>query len=376
MNKHNPMIIYNVKKELDNIDVMCKVIHANSDIDAIRTWLNEFKDSPNTFISYRQTAERFLMWCMSQGIKFNELKREDIKAYEDFLQSPTPYQFWCGPAKPRTHDEWKPFVRGLAPSSVGLNVRILSTMYLYFVQSGYLLQNPFSLNKSNSKITINKGVDRYLTQKEWGYVVSFIEAMPKESAINQQNYERTKWIFSLLYLTGCRRNEIATAKMSDFMNRHNNWWLRVIGKGNKYGEIPVTNDLLIALITYRRHLKLTDYPNITEHNFPLVCSHRGKHGTYTPISSSMLYKIIKNTCREIAEFVKMTDPAAAFVIDKVSTHWLRHTSATHQVDAGIDIRVVKENLRHSMLETTMKYQHTEADSRHLETNKKFGIKKS
>ncbi|MBY0378857.1 MAG: tyrosine-type recombinase/integrase, partial [Burkholderiales bacterium] len=149
----------------------------------------------------------------------------------------------------------------------------------------------------------------------------------------------------------------------------------VIGKGNKYGEIPVTNDLLLALITYRRYLKLNDYPNITENNIPLVCSYRRKSGRYTPISASMLYKLIKNTCSEVAQLVKITDPSAAFVIDQVSTHWLRHTSATHQVDAGIDIRVVKENLRHSMLETTMKYQHTEADSRHLETNIKFGIKK-
>jgi site-specific recombinase XerD len=53
---------------------------------------------------------------------------------------------------------------------------------------------------------------------------------------------------------------------------------------------------------------------------------------------------------------------------------MRHTSATHQVDAGIDIRIVKENLRHSMLETTMKYQHTESDSRYEETVNKFGKK--
>ena len=87
-----------------------------------------------------------------------------------------------------------------------------------------------------------------------------------------------------------------------------------------------------------------------------------------------IYKIIKTTCNNLADELKSIDPASAYVISKVSTHWLRHTSATHQVDAGIDIRIVKENLRHSMLETTMKYQHTEADSRHEETINKFGKK--
>lgn len=376
MNKHNPLMMYNVKMELDNIGNNHKSIHANNDIEAIRTWLSEFKDSSNTFISYRQTAERFLLWCLSNNIKFNKLKREDIKAYEEFLQSPTPHEFWCGPAKPREHADWKPFIRGLAPSSVQLNIRILANMYTYFVQSGYLLHNPFNLNKVKSSLVVGKSIDRYLTHKEWNYILQYIEALPRDTQVNQHNYERIKWIFALLYLTGCRRSEIANAKMSDFINRHDNWWLRVIGKGNKYGEIPVTNDLLIRLIDYRRFLKLPDFPNATEHNIPVVCNIKSGQGKYTPISHSMLYKLIKNTCKSVADEVKTTDPAAAFVIDKVSTHWLRHTSATHQVDAGIDIRVVKENLRHSMLETTMRYQHTEADTRHIETNKKFGFNKN
>jgi site-specific recombinase XerD len=162
--------------------------------------------------------------------------------------------------------------------------------------------------------------------------------------------------------------------MSDFLNRHDSWWIKVIGKGNKYGEVPVTNDLLAGLIRYRRFLQLSDFPKSNETIIPLICSTKSKPGKYLPISSSMLYKLIKHTCKQVADNIKATDPSAAFVIEQVSTHWLRHTSATHQVDSGIDIRVVKENLRHSMLETTMKYQHTEADSRHLETTQKFKIK--
>jgi integrase/recombinase XerC len=60
-------------------------------------------------------------------------------------------------------------------------------------------------------------------------------------------------------------------------------------------------------------------------------------------------------------------PQNIFELGHVSAHWLRHTSATHQVDAGIDLRIVKENLRHSNLETTMLYQHTEADTSQLKT---------
>ncbi len=359
--------------DCENIKNNTSSIKAKNDITAIKTWLDEYKHSNNTFISYRQTSERFLLWCMQNSLTLKTITREDIQQYQDFLISPNPYDFWCGKSLPRTNSNWRPFVKGLSSSSIKLNIQILNTMYEYLVKSNYLINNPFSLVKFKSRIVTNKGIDRYLTHKEWSYIIESIARYPRNNKEQEAKYQRIKWVFALLYLTGCRRSEIANAKMSDFVSKHNNWWLRVIGKGNKYGEIPVTNDLLTNLIEYRRHLKLSDYPSISETNIPLVSNLNNK-GVLQAISDSMLYKLIKTTCIEIANELKLIDPSSAFIIEKVSTHWLRHTSATHQVDAGIDIRVVKENLRHSMLETTMKYQHTEADARHIETNKKFGIK--
>ncbi len=385
------------------------LIDANNDIDAIKTWLLEFINTSNTFLSYRQTAERFFLWCMQRHKTLADISREDIHCYQQFLTNPYPTEFWCGPSKPRNHHNWKPFVKGLSASSIQLNLQILTAMYTYLMQSGYLMKNPFSLIKKSANVVKNKAIEKYLTHKEWQYIYQFINAKIINTVDNNINYShkqnnedyddsnisankfkkqqqqykyiRIKWIFCLLYLTGCRRHEIINAKMSDFINKHDNWWLRVIGKGNKYGEIPVTNDLLAILIDYRRSINLPDYPSNSEHNIALVSSINNINNPctanniiYSTISDSMLYKIIKNTCIEVANNIQELDPSAAFVIRSVSTHWLRHTSATHQVDAGIDIRVVKENLRHSMLETTMKYQHVEQKGRHDETNNKFGIK--
>jgi integrase/recombinase XerD len=342
-------------------------ISATTDIEAIKTWLYEFKHQNNTFISYRQTAERFLMWLLQQGVSLHQVTREIIQDYQDFLQNPTPKEFWCGKSKPRTHKEWKPLVKGLSVSSIKLNLQILGSMFQYLIDAGYLNRNPFRLIRHQHHKD-NLSIERFLTQKEWNYLTQYIEQLPRASDKQLYEYERTLWIFNLLYLTGCRRSEIATGTMADFVNKHNQWWLKVLGKGNKYGEIPVTNELLSALIRYRKAMGLSDYPNPIEKNLALIFS---KYGHYQPISDSMLYKIIKTVCNNLAFELKSSDPASAFVISKVSTHWLRHTSATHQVDAGIDIRIVKENLRHSKLETTMKYQHSEAQARHEETIKKF-----
>ena len=51
-------------------------------------------------------------------------------------------------------------------------------------------------------------------------------------------------------------------------------------------------------------------------------------------------------------------------LKQASTHWLRHTSITHQADAGIELRYIKRNARHESVETTMLYQHAEEDQWH------------
>jgi site-specific recombinase XerD len=374
--KNSALIIQDVVQKIDLRSKQSSSISATNDIDAIKIWLNEFSASPNTFISYRQCAERFVMWAMSQQLTLNTIKREDIMTYQSFLANPQPNNIWCGPAVSRQNKNWKPFVNGLAATSVRLNLQILTTMYEYLVQSGYLTLNPFRLIKLKSaRLNVtHKNIDRYLSHKEWNLVVQFIDKMPENTIEAKRHKARIRWIFNLLYLSGCRRSEIINAKMNDFIHKNDQWWLRVIGKGNKYGEIPVTNSLLQELISYRKSLNLPDLPNTQEDNIAIVNSLKLKNSKPSGITDSMLYKIIKNTCFIIASEVKIFDPGAAYVIQQVSTHWLRHTSATHQVDAGIDIRVVKENLRHSLLETTMKYQHTEDIARHDETNKKFGIK--
>ena len=338
-------------------------ISANNDIEAIKTWLTEFEASINTFNSYKQCAERFVMWAIFKEKQLKDIRREDIAEYQAFLANPTPADKWCGAAVGRNNPRWKPFVKGLANASIRLNLQILTGMYEYLIQSGYLSINPFRLIKLKSaKLAVtNKSIERFLTQEQWQLLIKSIDRMT--------NNARIKWIFQLLYMSGCRRSEIINARMNDFIYKRDQWWLKVIGKGNKYGEIPVTEGLLKSLVEYRQSLGLPDYPTLSEDNIPLINSTKCKFAT---ITDSMLYKIIKSTCKYIALELKSVNSDAAYIIEQVSTHWLRHTSATHQVDAGIDIRIVKENLRHSMLETTMRYQHTEKDKRHDQTIANFG----
>ena len=199
----NQIIIHDIVKQIDAphspIQQQAASITADNDIDAIRTWLLEFRNSPNTAISYRQTAERFVIWLMQQQLNLKQVTRETIQNYEEFLLSPTPSDFWCGPSKPRIHPDWKPFVKGLSKSSIKLNLQILGSLYQYLIDAGYLIRNPFRLIRACSKTTIN--VERILTMREWSYLTDYIENLPRDTPKNKFEAERVNWVFNLLYLT-------------------------------------------------------------------------------------------------------------------------------------------------------------------------------
>ncbi|MBY0245879.1 MAG: tyrosine-type recombinase/integrase [Sphingobacteriaceae bacterium] len=358
-----------------NNNLTLKVVHPSlskrsitKELKMVNIWLREYTNTPNTFISYNKAAERFLMWLYSINKNLKLVTREVIQDYQLFMKDPQPRDIWCGVTRSRKHPEWKPFYKPLGSSSINLQIQILKSMYQYLVDYGYLVRNPFRLIR-HKLITQNKVIEKYLNHKEWAYLIEYVEFLPP-GANQKERYahERLRWIFSLLYFTACRRNEVITATMADFTNKRGQWWLNVIGKGGKHGSIPITNELLAALIRYRTFMNLPKLPNITEMHIPLI----SKNNQFAPLTGSALYKIIKRTCHKLSNKLKSSDPTSAFVFKHVSTHWLRHTSATHQVDAGIDLLIVKSNLRHALLETTMKYQHTEANKQHHETITKFG----
>lgn len=349
---------------------LCTFVNQSTrkEIKTVNIWLNEYRNNKNTYAYYRLTAERFILWLYLQGLDFRSVTRDIIQKYEDFLQSPSPHDFWCGKVTRRSNSWWRPFIGGLSNASINLNIQVLGSMFQYLVDYGYLSRNPFRLVKNKLK-TYNNDITHYFNLTNWQYLIEYINNMPQETNQQKTHYERTRWIFDLLYLTGCRRSEIVNAVMADFINKRHQWWFRVIGKGNKYGEIPVPNALLSALMRYRKFIGLPEFPEFHETNTPLII---GLYGNFKPLTASMLYKIVKSTCSQISINLLEIDPEASYIFSKASTHWIRHTSATHQVDSGIDIRVVKENMRHESLETTMRYVHTDDDYRHSETVQKFG----
>lgn len=307
------------------------------DIAILNLWLNEYRYNTNTLNNYRNIAHKFTVWLIHQNLSLKKITRNDIQIYQDYL------------------------LQGLRNSTINLHLNVLGSMYQYLIEVQYLIINPFRLIKQ--KLSVNKNQIKYLTISEWDYLLKFLD-----NPINI-NQARTRWIFTLLYYTGCRRSEIVQCVMSDITIKRNGWWLCLIGKGNKYGEIPLPNKLIIELVKYRNFIGLPDIPNKSEVNIPLITS---INDFSLPITASTLYKAMRKTTTKISKHLQSTNPLLAETFGKMSPHWLRHTSATHQFELGVDLRMIKENLRHSSVQTTLKYSHLNQDNQHSETIKNFG----
>lgn len=357
-------IITQLSESVDNTGLL----GASNDIEAIAIWLREYKDNINTLNSYRQCVERYYLWVYYRGKQLNNITREDLQDYQDFLVDPQPREMWCGKKKPKG-PEWKPFVAGLSVSSIRLQFWILKNLYNYLVAADYLAKNPFLLIKKMPK-PVDKGIDRVLSKKHIDYILEYIEQMPTETYTQEFDKEQANWLIRLLFLSGMRISEVTNGKMSDFTFQREQWWIKTIGKGNKYGEIPATEDLIDALARYRRFIGFSSLPEPLE-EYPLVIRRRGDE--VLPLTANMIHRIFKKILAATADSIEIQDPSAAYLFRKSSAHWLRHSSATHQVESGIDVVTVKENLRHSNIDTTMRYVHKDKTSRHKETNKKFKI---
>jgi len=141
-----------------------------------------------------------------------------------------------------------------------------------------------------------------------------------------------KVIFELLYGCSLRVSELCNLKASDIDLEKN--IIRVFGKGSKIRFVPIGKESKKNLVEYLQAFPINNYSG------PLIRNKNGKK-----VYEKYIYRIVNKYLS------KVTD------IKKKSPHILRHSSATHMLDNGADLRAVKEILGHENLKTTQIYTH-------------------
>ncbi|MGQ7932466.1 tyrosine-type recombinase/integrase [Paraburkholderia sp. D1E] len=347
---------------------------ARNDLDAVRAWLANYADTKTTFDSYRKEAERLLLWAVVQsGKPLSSLTHEDLLRYRPFLVDPQPADRWVsagGGKYPRGDARWRPFNGPLSPASQRQAHTILNGMFTWLVDAGYLRGNPLALLRQRAK-RASPRVTRYLSIALWDEVKAFVGELPRDTALQQAYHARCRWLTTLFYLQGMRLSEVAAGRMGDFSRRlgadgREQWWLDIIGKGEKERIVPASPELVAELARYRQANGLPPLPGRADAT-PLVIPFRGKSRC---MSRSAMHDAIKSVFGNAAAWLRARGPEftdRADELDRASAHWLRHTSGSHQADGGVDLRTVRDNLGHVSLNTTSLYLHEEEDKRHRET---------
>jgi integrase/recombinase XerC len=157
--------------------------------------------------------------------------------------------------------------------------------------------------------------------------------------------ERDRALFELLYATGLRVSEAAGLDLEDvdFSARI----LRVLGKGNKERIAPFGEEAGEALSAYlpvreeRRRVHVSDAA--VDDGEPLFVNARGGR-----LTTRSMARLLKQRLRAVG------------LSAEISPHSLRHSFATHLLEAGADLRAIQELLGHASLSTTQKYTHLDA----------------
>ena len=365
------------------------LLSAHNDLSAIQAWLNNCRPGSHTLRSYRKEAERFILWSLVEKKKpLSSLTVEDCIDYRDFLwdlgrvmpdiwvrKFTVEQARWLGMrGTPRWSQFWRPFEGPLAPGSQKLALVVIQSLCQWLTDQHYLHGNPFQSVGKLAKRADRIGVTRALTLAEWTLIKNYLGAMARDA-----RFWRLRLILLLAYSSGARLSELAAMRRGNIRSFTRDdaeapqWTLEVKGKGDVVRELHLPLFVMNELRHYfrqRGHASLEEAPI----EAPLIAGLDANDDAPTmdaPLSAARLYDVIKGFFAEVADALPASKHEAAERIRRASTHWLRHTFATHFLQSGGELAILRDLLGHKSLATTSVYVATERDNR-SRAMEKFG----
>ncbi len=283
--------------------------------------------SDNTVDSYKRDILRF----------FDYMEKEEVENFEDVDRIVV--LGYVNELRMRKNSKGQP----LSNRTISRNLSSLRTFFRYLMERGITSTNPFAAVKIAKQT--NKLPD-YLYEDE-------VDALMACFDLNDDFEYRDRTLFETMYGCGLRVSEAVNLKISDI--DFSNQVLNIVGKGQKARIVPfyqIINDLLTTWIEEIR----PKYLGQQEHEYVFI-NKRGQQLTTRGVEY-LLDKDVKDHGLPM----------------QIHPHTLRHSFATHLLDAGVDIRVVQELLGHENLSTTQIYTHITMDHLRETYDKAFNNK--
>lgn len=261
--------------------------------------------SPRTVEAYTRSLCQFRAWMQGRFSTWAECSSADFRAwlYEALEQE-------------------------LKPSTIRLRFASLRSFYTYLMRREGLQATPLAgvtLPKASQRLPV------HLSLRQMEHLLSLPLQLPADKKSPAWLPYRDAAILELFYACGMRLSELVNLNANALQDGAD--CLRVLGKGRKVRLVPVGE---YAREAVARYLEMAGVSG----EEPLFISRLGRRMTGRSVEL-MLDKYLK----------------ASDIPFHISPHKLRHTFATHLLDAGADLRAVQELLGHSSLSTTQIYTH-------------------
>lgn len=258
--------------------------------------LGYLKRSPLTLKVYKVDINNFTDYLISKNLNLTMLKKGDSVFYVKFMSQ-----------------------RNLHPNTIHRAVSSLRGLYRYLVDQNAVKSNPFNgllLPKAPQRLP------KTVTRSQMMDVFSVLE--------QDNSYEgvRNLALIELLYC-GSRSGPVRDLKFKNLdMEKRA---IKVIGKGDVEQVYPFTVKAATAIEKWTK-IRVT-----------------------SPLSKGHVFTDKRGKALHPTKFIKIIHDIFEPVQAGVSPHWLRHSFATHMLDAGVDITQVSKLLHHKNLDTTMIY---------------------
>ena len=282
--------------------------------------------------SYKKGFKAYLQLERSLSDNSVEAYLHDIEKLTEYFQQSNNLKT---PAEVQLKDLER-FLKWIA--ELGLNAtsqaRIISgirAFYKYCLLENIVAKDPAFLLEAPK---LKRALPDILSFEEIENVISQIDLSKPEGG-------RNKAIVETMYSCGLRVSEVVNLKISNLHLEVG--FIRVIGKGNKERLVPVGKSAVKFINIYKNKIRVHIRAMAGSEDI-LFLNNRGAN-----LSRVMIFLIIKDLVKK------------AGIKKNISPHTFRHTSATHLIEGGADLRAVQEMLGHESITTTEIYTHLDRE---------------
>jgi integrase/recombinase XerD len=260
----------------------------------------------NTIQAYSRDLSRFARFLEERDLSPLTVSRDQIIAYLSSLRG------------------------SLSARSVARNISAVRSFFRFLASEGHIQENPARLLETPR---LSRKLPDILSTAEVGRLL----ARPDPST---PAGSRDRAMLELLYATGLRVSELIGLKVLN-VNLESGY-LRTMGKGAKERLVPIGGKAIEAV---RDYLSNGRPQMVRGANLPtLFLNFRGR-----PLTRQGFWKIIKQYGQ------------AAGIKKEITPHTIRHSFASHLLEAGADLRAVQVMLGHEDISTTQIYTHVTRD---------------